>query len=433
MTSTKEIQNRKLNAKLYPIYKMLSWDLLFYYSIIFLFLVQEKGFTASQVLLGEAFFTASCFALQIPLGILVDRFGKKHSLIFANICMCIFLLVLMGVKTYNQLLLAFFIDAIGYVIKGVCETNILYDSLPRGKKRGELYSTIDGVGTSRYYILDAITSLIAGFSYVVNPYLPLILCTITSFISLLLSTRFKHTQVSPEETESKKNLKKYFKHLKEIGKFSVKSKRMFCLLIFFGIISGLLYSMTTFRSGVLQHIKIEEQYFGIILAISQITAAIFSRAQNFIHNRFRNRTLAFLGIPFTFSCIIIGFLAMLKPSFAITIIIVSLFVLQGAIKGAYYVLIYRYLNNFTNRHIRIKLATIRNMIYNAITTIITLLGALILSVNNAANTILIIGCITSVAIIILLDYMRGRVGLKIESYRTEDLKYSTIKSQIGEK
>ena len=73
------------------------------------------------------------------------------------------------------------------------------------------------------------------------------------------------------------------------------------------------------------------------------------------------------------------------------------------------------------------------MIYNAFTTIITLIGALILSVNNAANTILIIGCITSVAIIILLDYMRGRVGLRIDSYRTEDLKYSTIKQEMGEK
>lgn len=429
MTSTKEIQNRKFNAKLYPIYKMLSWDLLFYYSIIFLFLVQAKNFTASQVLLGEAFFTVSCLILQIPLGILVDKFGKKYSLVFANICMCVFSLMLIGVKTYNQLLFSFFIDAIGYVIKGVCETNILYDSLPRGEKRGKLYATIDGVGASRYYIFDSITSLIAGFAYVANPYFPIILCTITSFISMILSTRFKHTQVSAEENESKKSLKRYFKHLREVAKFSIKSKRMLCLLIFFGIISGLIYSMTTLRSGVLQHIKIEEQYFGIILAISQMTAAIFSRAQNIIHKRFRNRTLAFLGIPFTFSCIIIGFLAMLKTSFMTTFIIIFLFVLQGAIKGAYNVLIYRYLNNFTNRRIRIKLATIRNMIYNACTTIITILGAVLLSITNAANTILIIGCILSVAIIILLDYMRGRVGLKPQSYKTEDLKYSTINNE----
>ena len=58
MASAKEIQNRKVNARLYPIYKMISWDLLFYYSIIYLFLTQAKGFSASQVLLAEAAFTS---------------------------------------------------------------------------------------------------------------------------------------------------------------------------------------------------------------------------------------------------------------------------------------------------------------------------------------------------------------------------------------
>ena len=43
------------------------------------------------------------------------------------------------INNYKMLLLANFIDAIGYVIKGVCETNILYDSLPKGEKRGTLY------------------------------------------------------------------------------------------------------------------------------------------------------------------------------------------------------------------------------------------------------------------------------------------------------
>ena len=139
MISAKKIQNGKINARLYPIYKMISWDLLFYYSIIYLFLTQAKHFTASQVLLGEAVFTVSCLVAQIPIGLLVDKFGKKNSLVFANLCMCIFSFMLLITRKYTQLLIAFFVDAIGYVIKGVCETNILYDSLPKGKKRGRLY------------------------------------------------------------------------------------------------------------------------------------------------------------------------------------------------------------------------------------------------------------------------------------------------------
>lgn len=423
MNNTEEIQNKKINARLYPIYKMLSWDLLFYYSIIFLYLVQAKNFSASQVMLGEAFFTASCFVLQIPIGLLVDKIGKKRSLVIANICMCLFSFILLIIQNFNQLLIGYFIDAIGYVLKTVCETNILYDSLPIGKKRGNLYSEIDGIGASRYYVVDAITSLIAGYAFVLNPYLPIIFCFIANIISTILATRFRSIKLQNEQVEVKEGVREYFRQLGEAIRFTKKSKRIFCLLLYFGLVSGLIYNLTTFRSSVLEGISIPEHYFGIIFAISQMVAAICAKAQIFIHKRFRNKTLAVLGIPLTISCIIIGFLAMIGTSTTFKVIIVLLFVSQGAIKGAYNVLIYRYLNNFTNRKIRTKLATIRNMFYNISSILISLFGAMLLNYTDSANTIIIVGCMMTILIILLLDYMRGKVGLKPEQYKKEDLKY----------
>lgn len=423
MNNTEEIQNKKINARLYPIYKMLSWDLLFYYSIIFLYLVQAKNFSASQVMLGEAFFTASCFVLQIPIGLLVDKIGKKRSLVIANICMCLFSFILLIIQNFNQLLIGYFIDAIGYVLKTVCETNILYDSLPIGKKRGNLYSEIDGIGASRYYVVDAITSLIAGYAFVLNPYLPIIFCFIANIISTILATRFRSIKFQNEQVEVKEGVREYFRQLREAIRFTKKSKRIFCLLLYFGLVSGLIYNLTTFRSSVLEGISIPEHYFGIIFAISQMVAAICAKAQIFIHKRFRNKTLAVLGIPLTISCIIIGFLAMIGTSTTFKVIIVLLFVFQGAIKGAYNVLIYRYLNNFTNRKIRTKLATIRNMFYNISSILISLFGAMLLNYTDSANTIIIVGCMMTILIILLLDYMRGKVGLKPEQYKKEDLKY----------
>lgn len=423
MNNTEEIQNKKINARLYPIYKMLSWDLLFYYSIIFLYLVQAKNFSASQVMLGEAFFTASCFVLQIPIGLLVDKIGKKRSLVIANICMCLFSFILLIIQNFNQLLIGYFIDAIGYVLRTVCETNILYDSLPIGKRRGNLYSEIDGIGASRYYVVDAITSLIAGYAFVLNPYLPIIFCFIANIISTILATRFRSIKLQNEQVEVKEGVREYFRQLGEAIRFTKKSKRIFCLLLYFGLVSGLIYNLTTFRSSVLEGISIPEHYFGIIFAISQMVAAICAKAQIFIHKRFRNKTLAVLGIPLTISCIIIGFLAMIGTSTTFKVIIVLLFVFQGAIKGAYNVLIYRYLNNFTNRKIRTKLATIRNMFYNISSILISLFGAMLLNYTDSANTIIIVGCMMTILIILLLEYMRGKVGLKPEQYKKEDLKY----------
>ena len=425
METTQKIQDKKTNTKLFPIYKMFSWDLLFYYSIIYLFLTQAKNFSASEVLLAESFFTASCLLLQIPIGLLVDKIGKKNSLVFANICMCVFITILLFVNNYPMLLLANFIDAIGYVIKGVCETNILYDSLPSGEKRGTLYSSVDGIGASRYYVIDAITSIIAGITFTIDPYIPVILCLIVNIIALILSTRFKHTQSQREEEYSKETAKQYFKELKEAIKFTFNSKRMLCLMLFFGLMSGLTYNLSTYRSNILNSINIQAQYFGIIFAIIQIMAGICSKGQGWLHRRFKNNTLSVLGIPYVASCFIIGCLV---DSFGecVSNIVVILFILQGAIKGAYNVLIYRYLNNFTNRKIRVKLATIRNMFFNIISILISLLGSFLLKVTTSGNTFLIVGGICTVCMVLLLDYMRGKVGLKPEKYNKEDLKYSSL-------
>ena len=68
-------------------------------------------------------------------------------------------------------------------IKGIVETNLLYDSLPKDGKRGQRFSKIDGKGLAWYYYADAITSIASGFLYVINGYLPFILCLICCLIS----------------------------------------------------------------------------------------------------------------------------------------------------------------------------------------------------------------------------------------------------------
>lgn len=422
MKKMKEIQNKKLNTRLYPIYKAISWDLLFYFSIIYLFLTQTKGFSPSQVLVTEAFFMASCLLLQIPSGLLIDKFGKKNSVVFANICICIFTLILIIVNKYIVLLIGYFIYAIGYVIKGICETNILYDCLPRGKKRGGLYSKIDGRATSSYYIIDAITSLITGFAFVINPYLPICLSLIASIISTILSTQFKHIY-KKEKNEIIMNGKEYLNQLKEATRFAFNSKRLLSLLIFFGLIGSLNYNLTTFRSGILNQVKLPEQYFGMVFAMVQVAASLCAGLQDTLHKKFRNKTLSFIGLPMTIFYILIGLFATKSNTF----IIISLFVMLGGIKGAYNVLTYRYLNNFTNKEIRTKLATIRNIIYNLFTITISLVGAGLLNVTNASNTMIILGIISTIVLLALLYYMKDKVGLKPEEYSNYDLKYSHFK------
>ena len=423
--STKEklIRHKKKNVRLFPLYKMVSWDLLFYYPIIFLFLTQVKGFSAAQVLFSDAFYTLSNTLWQIPVTRLVDRVGKKNALIVGNILYTLSILSMIFMQEYYELLIIQFIYALGYSIKGICEANILYDSLPKGYRRGKIFSQIDGKSTSYFYIFEAIASMTAGFTFVINGYIPMILCFICCAIATILSFRFRHTAIVKNKVEPIKYTE-YMVQLKTSFGYFLKSKRIRSLIMFNALLMGTITAIVNLRSSMLEEVQVPEQYFGVIFAILQMIAAISTRNTERIQENFRNKTLGWLGIPMVMSCIVIGFVGQDELSKSSLILIVVLFAIQYAIKGPYIGLITRYLNNFTNRSIRPKISALRYLTANLATAILSFICSGLLAITTTANTFIIIGCITTIGVVLLLDYMRDKVGLKPEEYSDEDIRYS---------
>ena len=417
-----ELEKKNKNIKLFPIYKMLSWDLLFFYAIIFLYLVQVKNLSAPQVLLAEALYNVAIMLFLIPSGKIVDKIGKKNSVIIANASMAVSIVIILLMNNIYHLIIAYSVMAFGYSIKTIAENIILYDSIPSGPKRGKTFSTIDGKASSYFYYIDAITSIATGFLFVINPYIPIILCLIMCIISTLLACGFQHTTTTSKNNNEKVTLKDAFKHVKD-------SKRILYLIMFYAIFSGLLYNLSSLRSSLFRDLNLNAQYFGIIYAILQIISGTTARYQNKIHNKFKNETLAVLGIPLTISCILIGLLGNIKPDNFIFSVIMGLFVLQNILKGPYRTLIVRYMNNFTNKSIRTKLATIESLAYYSISVIFSLTSSYLLKVISTANALLTIGIISTFSIGTLLYLMKGRVGLKPKEYPDEDLKYSHLNKE----
>ena len=181
------MEEKNRNVKLFPIYKMISWDLLFFYAIIFLYLVQVKNLSAPQVLLAEALYNVAIILFIIPSGKIVDKIGKKNSVIIANASISISVIVILLMNQFYHLIIAYSIMAFGYSIKTIAENIILYESIPSGSKRGRIFSLIDGKASSYYYYIDAITSIATGFLFTVNPHIPIVLCLIMCIISTILS------------------------------------------------------------------------------------------------------------------------------------------------------------------------------------------------------------------------------------------------------
>ena len=207
------------------------------------------------------------------------------------------------------------------------------------------------------------------------------------------------------------------------------SKRILYLIIFYAIFSGLLYNISSLRSSLFEDLNLNPQYFGIIYAVLQIISGTTARYQNKIHNKFKNETLAVLTMPVTISCILIGILGNMKSDNFIFSVIIILFIIQNILKGPYRSLIVRYMNNFTNKSIRTKLATIESVGYYGVAVLFSLMCSFLLERTTTANTFIAIGVISAFSLGTLLYLMKGRVGLKPEEYPAEDLKYSHLNKE----
>lgn len=421
-----ECTKEEHNVKLYPIYKMFSWDLLFYYSISFIFLTQIKGFSASNILLGEAFYHICKIISQVPLIALIRKLGKRKSLIFANIINAFSVLCCIIAKNIAYIFLAQFFSAIAFNTKGLVESNLLYDCLPKNEKRGHAFSRIDGKGNSLYYYTEAIAAVLSGFLYIINGYIPFILCFICCLISVGISVAFKETEKDKIQQHTT-TTKEYLKDLQKSFKYMLQSDRLKYLFVFGAIFSAVLTVLVSPRSSILKQIGLPEQYFGVVFAGLGIISGISAKNQNKIHNKYRNKTLSVLSIPTTISCIIIGFWVSGNFSFVTTLVVIlALYIIQDISKGAFHTLIKRYLNNFTNSNWRNKIISAYNFIENIAKGVLALIAAWLLKITNGANVVLIIGCISTIAIVLLLDSMRNKVGLKPEEYKKEDIEFLEI-------
>lgn len=407
----------KKNLKLYPIYKMFSWDLLFYYAIIFLFLLKAKGLTASQIFFTDAFYPIFKLLFQFTCVRFSDIFGKRKSILVGNIFVNGGILLIILCSSIKGLIFANLLLAIGYNFKDLCEAAFLNASITNKEKRRETFSRIDGNSSSLFYFLDAVAAASAGFLFTFNYYLPIIFCLLFSVIGTIISFSFENTTLnssSKRTSMSAKDLKDIFKHI-------FKSDRLRSLILFAAFFSSFLAVFKTYMNSLLVDLNLPDIYFGFLTAGIQVVASFASKNQNHFQNKYKNRTLTFFAIPISISVIITGLAVICNFPHALIYATTALMILLYAIvKGPYYTLIKRYLNSFVSSSITTKIYAANSMCDSIFRSLTYLLSSYLLGITTTSFALIIIGSIFTLIFIILLDYMKTRVGLNPEDYKASD-------------
>lgn len=360
--------------------------------------------------------------LQIPAMILIQKIGYRKSAFISNLFNMIYVAILMVSNNVIHLCIAEFMSAVTFSLKDVAEPSLLNASIPKTTKKGKIYSKIEGKGKAHYYYLDAITAILSGFLYAVNPYLPLILAIVISGLACLVSLMFEEIEKFGEIKEEKIEVKEYMADLKDSFKFIFKSKRLKSLLIYSGITWGFMCLISEYRTSILNDIGASSQIIGAMAAIFGIISGMASKKQIEFHNLFRNHSLAIITVSASIAMIVSGGIVLIKAPFWICIVTILLFgIVAKADNAMNNILTNRYLGNFASQDMVSKIYASNSIARNLMRMIIGMAGSWLIAITTSANAMFYAGIVFLGISLVLILYMRPRVGLKPEEYAKEEI------------
>lgn len=420
MAVTEEVKVRKHNLRLYPKYLMLGYDLLFFYGIRVMFLLDVKGITESQILLAATVYALSMIVMQVPATLLASKIGYKNTAIAGNIFNIIWAILMITFDGFAGLALSQFINGVAFALKFVSEPNLLSTSIPQAPtyQRNEIFSRLDKKGFSRYCIFSAISTVISGFLYNINPYIPIFMCLICVIAATAISFNFYDIK----EEESKESFKDYIKDLKKGYKFITKSKRLRALLVMTGAVWGIIVLLDSYQLTLLQDIGATSVQVGFIFAMFELTRGLFSNTALDFNKKFKNKSLTNILLTFAIGFILAGIIAMTQlPFYTKLVIIVVILLIMGAANAIDQILAKKYVNNFASTKILPAIYSSKSICDNIFRTIITLLGSAIVGIYNIDIAMIVMGIFILILTLGLTVYSKDKLGLKPEEYTQKDI------------
>ena len=435
----------KRNMKLFPLYRAISFDYLFFYTINFLFLTQIKNISPSAVVLEDAFYSLFIIIFQIPAALLIDIIGRKKSMLLGNLSNVVYILLVLLSDSLFDLIIAEIFASIAFSLKDVSDLSLLNESIPQASTKSRIFAKLTSKGLSGYFILNSISLMISGFLYTINGYLPIIISLCIVILSFLISTAFIDP-ISENIKENNDKLKKSKKdNVKETFKTSIQdlinsfkyilsSKRLRSLILFSSIMYGVITVLASYQVSLLEEIGLPASVIGIIVAFLEITASISSKKQEQFHNKFSNKSLSVLGITVSLACILAGFAGYINNNiYIVSIIAIFALTVKYIVVGIYQILIDKYYRNFTNEDIDSKIFSAKSLFNSISSTILGIIASILIGITNTKNSIIIIGFIFLLLFIIAIKYMKSRLGLHPDEYDKNEIKFSNIKLNKNEK
>lgn len=293
--------NRSIN--IYPIFYGLTADLIFWIAINTLFLTTVKNLSASQINSIDAISTIVGIIFQIILVKIVRKIGNLNSVKLGVTLLFVSVLLNTISTNYIGFLIAELCYVIGFVFKHM--DNVILIKNLKYLNRSEEYINYQTKGSTIYSLITLFISIISGFMFNINPYIPMIICLLVCFINIILTNFIYEVPISFDESEVIES--NYTKN-----NFS---KKIILMIILYGLFYAMIgcgqkNSKLFIQFDLQNFLKIDKVaiYMSAFIFISRISRLLSNLLFLKIYNRYKEKMLYIFefGLVLAFISLLIG-------------------------------------------------------------------------------------------------------------------------------
>ena len=255
-------------ANLYKLYMLSKRSFLIYFIIVLYY--ESKGLSFTEIMLLGSISAVVTFFLEVPSGVIADRYSRKKILMVGNLITTMGLIVIFLSDNYQMIVIAAVFMGVSEALESGADTAFIYDFFKNKNMEHRYKSYISSI-YHLGFICSAMAAFVSGSVFKYNNDLPIIITIVLSIASFIAITFAESDEVKYKaKFELRGILKQEVNQIKDIF-----SKRDLMKIIFVYIVMTIVISNLNYLAQIyLKENSIDLKFFGLIFLAFNILASI---------------------------------------------------------------------------------------------------------------------------------------------------------------
>lgn len=356
----------KRNVLLFYVYQIFStpgWVM----PIIFIFFTEVHHLNKHEALSVLAFLSLFTAILEVPTGIVADKYSKRLSVALGMIVMSVGVFTQYYFASYRSLIFSAFLIGLGQSFRSGADQALIYDSL-KGRNKTHMYGNIIAQATIYQMLATGLTVYLSGFLAtmkisILGIYLDnyLLLFGLSAF-SIFLSGVFALFMIEPSNSLSgdKHPVQSYTRHLIGAIRFILRKRSVYNGLFVIVVFGGVIRALAQTFGFILQPILVNFGYTAKgIATLSTLLLTAFGGGY-LIYTALKKKYSPRLIL--TNSTFLLGIVFFIWTTFYVRNTILVSTILSGAFISIALVASQQLINDRTNSHYRTTVLSIVSLV-----------------------------------------------------------------------